>query len=97
MGPADETVSAAPWGGSVAECKPMIDLSQSDDFQDSDLLAIDVDSARRLVTFHLEAYLPGDTTRERAPIILRFRNVRAFSVTAELMELQNHVTLGNVA
>jgi hypothetical protein len=75
----------------------MIDLSQSENFHDSNLIALEVDLVERRLTCHLEAYLSPAGPRELTPIVLRFENVRCFSVTADLLELQQHARFGNIA
>lgn len=75
----------------------MIDLSQSDDFHDSNLLAINLDLSARRLTVHLEAYLSQEGPRVRTPIRLTFSNVRSFSTTADLKSLKQHAKFGNIA
>jgi hypothetical protein len=75
----------------------MIDLSQSDDFHDANLLSIDIDLPTSLLTCRVSAYLTREGLRERTPIVLRFRGVHSFSATADLEELQRHAAFGNIA
>lgn len=75
----------------------MVDLSQSDDFHDSNLLAIDLDFANCLIICRLEAYLSAQEPRSRTLIKLEFRNVRSFSATADLGELHRNAMFGNIA
>ena len=75
----------------------MVDLSQSDGFHDGNLLAMDLDLTARQLTCRLEAYLSREGPRTRTQVTVRFQNVRAFSATADLQELQTHAQFGNIA
>ena len=75
----------------------MIDLSQSDDFHDGNLLQIDLDLAASVLTCRLAAYLAAQEPRSRTLIRLKFKNVRSFSATADLTELREHAVFGNIS
>ncbi|MBO9545778.1 hypothetical protein [Caulobacter sp.] len=74
-----------------------MDLAQSDDFHDGNMLAIDLDLARGVLTCRLEVYLSAQTPRSRTPIKVEFQNVRNFSATADLATLREHTAFGNIA
>lgn len=74
----------------------MIDLAESDDFHDSNLLSVELDLNERVLVLRLAVYL-SQANRERTHIALRFWGVRNFSTTADLVALQEHARFGNVA
>jgi hypothetical protein len=79
------------------ESRDVMDFSESDEFHDSNLLALDLDLVNCTLTCRLEAYLSSEASRHRVPISLKFRKVRAFSATLDLEQLQTHAKFGNIA
>ncbi len=74
----------------------MIDISQSDDFHDANLLSVELNLTEQRLVVRLDAHL-SPHERSRTPVVLSFHGVRAFSATVDLAILHEHAAFGNIS